>query len=151
MDATGTGILRTPDDRFVGLPDFDFAAHFVDDLEGFEGIRVHHLDEGPRPGRATVLCLHGQPTWCYLYRRMIPVFVAAGMRVIAPDFIGFGRSDKPTDESFYTFSQHRAMLCAFIERLDLQDITLVVQDWGGLLGLTLPMVMPEPRLTTATA
>jgi pimeloyl-ACP methyl ester carboxylesterase len=105
---------------------------------------VHYLDE--RPARAsgrTVLCLHGQPTWCYLYRKMIPVFAAAGHRVVAPDFLGFGRSDKPVGDATYTFMFHRALLQRFIERLDLERVTLVVQDWGGLLGLTLPMEYPD--------
>ena len=89
------------------------------------------------------LCLHGQPTWSYLYRRMIPHFLATGSRVVAPDFFGFGRSDKPADEAVYTFDFHRGSLIALIRALDLKDVTLVVQDWGGLLGLTLPMEMPE--------
>jgi len=99
------------------------------------------VDQGQ--GARTFLCLHGEPTWSYLYRRMIPPFLAAGYRVVAPDFIGFGRSDKPVEESFYTFDLHRTFLLDFIERLDLTRIALVVQDWGGLLGLTLPMEMPE--------
>ncbi len=88
-----------------------------------------------------MLCLHGQPTWSYLYRKMVPVFGSAGQRVVAPDFFGFGRSDKPIDEAFYTFSRHRAMLVEFVRALELRNVTLVVQDWGGLLGLTLPMDM----------
>jgi haloalkane dehalogenase len=106
---------------------------------------VHYLDEpptGPASGRI-VLCLHGQPTWCYLYRKMIPLFTAAGHRVVAPDFLGFGRSDKPVDDAVYTFGFHRGTLMRFIEALDLERVTLVVQDWGGLLGLTLPMEYPE--------
>jgi pimeloyl-ACP methyl ester carboxylesterase len=137
--------LRTPDDRFVGLPGFDFAPHYAEDLPGYESLRVHYLDERPAgtvSGR-TVLCLHGQPTWCYLYRKMIPLFVAAGHRVVAPDFLGFGRSDKPVDDAVYTFSFHRGMLMRFIEALGLERVTLVVQDWGGLLGLTLPMEYPD--------
>jgi haloalkane dehalogenase len=137
--------LRTPDDRFVGLPGFDFAPHYLEGLPGFESLRVHYLDERPAAtasGR-TVLCLHGQPTWCYLYRKMIPLFTAAGLRVVAPDLLGFGRSDKPVDDALYTFSFHRGLLMRFIEALDLERLTLVVQDWGGLLGLTLPMEYPE--------
>jgi pimeloyl-ACP methyl ester carboxylesterase len=135
--------LRTPDDRFDGLPDFPFAPHYTDTLNGFEGLRLHYLDEGPSSAAATFLCLHGEPTWCYLYRRMLPVFVQAEGRVIAPDFFGFGRSDKPVDGRVYHFDFHRNTLLALIEQLDLTNITLVCQDWGGILGLTLPMAMPE--------
>ena len=133
-------VLRTPDERFDGLPGFPFAPHYVDALPG---LRMHYVDEGPRTAAHTFLCLHGQPTWSYLYRRMIPAFAAAGARVIAPDLYGFGRSDKPRDEAWYTFTRHRDSLAAFIERLDLRSITLVCQDWGGILGLTLPMDMPQ--------
>jgi len=140
--APNPGVLRTPDERFADLPGFSYAPHYVATLPGFEGLRVHYLDEGPANAATTVLCLHGQPTWCYLYRKMLPVFVAAGQRVVAPDILGFGRSDKPEDEGFYTFTRHRSMLLEFVRSLDLRDITLVVQDWGGLLGLTLPMALP---------
>ena len=141
---TNTGIhLRTPDQRFSDLPGYPFAAHYLDDLDGYPGLRIHYLDEGPRNAAKTFLCLHGQPTWSYLYRRMIPIFAAAGHRVVAPDLIGFGKSDKPADEARYTFSWHRGMLMNFVERLDLSGIVLVVQDWGGLLGLTLPMDAPQ--------
>ena len=125
--------MRTPDERFAGLPGFPFAPHYVQ----WKDWRVHYLDEGK--GERTFLCLHGEPTWCYLYRRMIPGFVARGARVVAPDFVGFGRSDKAQDEALYRFDFHREFLLWFIERLQLRKITLVVQDWGGLLGLTLPM------------
>lgn len=135
--------LRTPDAAFAALPGHDFAPHWVDDLPGREGLRLHFLDEGPRDAPRTFLCLHGQPTWSYLYRKMIPVFAASGARVVAPDLFGFGRSDKPIAEDVYTFNFHRDTLIAFIERLDLKGVTLVVQDWGGLLGLTLPQVMPD--------
>ena len=104
---------------------------------------MHYVDDGPRNARRNWLCLHGQPTWSYLYRRMIPIFAGAGDRVVAPDFLGFGRSDKPADEAVYTFDFHRDSLLAFIEALDLRNIVLVVQDWGGLIGLTLPMAAPE--------
>jgi haloalkane dehalogenase len=104
---------------------------------------LHYIDEGPRAADRTWLCLHGQPTWSYLYRRMIPVFVGAGDRVVAPDFLGFGRSDKPADEATYTFDFHRYTLLGLIEALDLRNVALVVQDWGGLIGLTLPMAAPE--------
>jgi pimeloyl-ACP methyl ester carboxylesterase len=134
--------LRTPDERFAGLPGFPFAPHYVEHLPGFEGLRMHYLDEGPRDAAVTFLCLHGQPTWSYLYRRMLPVFTASGARVVAPDLFGFGRSDKPAEESWYTFTRHRDALLAFVTALDLSGVTLVVQDWGGLLGLTLPMDLP---------
>lgn len=135
--------VRTPDERFSNLPGFPFTPHYLAGLPGYEGLRVHYLDEGPAAGDGrTFLCLHGQPTWCYLYRRMIPVFVAAGHRVVAPDLYGFGRSDKPVDDAVYTFDFHRRMLLRFVAALDLQRVTLVVQDWGGLLGLTLPMEFP---------
>lgn len=135
--------LRTDDRRFANLPGFNFAPHYIEGLPGHEGLRIHYLDEGPPAADETFLCLHGQPTWSYLYRKMIPVFTAAGCRVIAPDLIGFGRSDKPVDETAYTFSFHRNMLLAFIEALDLRNVTLVCQDWGGILGLTVPPEMPE--------
>jgi len=131
--------LRTPDERFAALPGWACAPRYS---VRSDGLRLHYVDEGPRDSRRTWLCLHGQPTWSYLYRRMIPVFAASGDRVVAPDFLGFGRSDKPTDEAVYTFDFHRQTLIDLIEALDLRDICLVVQDWGGLIGLTLPMAMP---------
>lgn len=134
--------LRTPENRFMGLPDWDFEPHYIEDLPGYEGLRVHYVDEGPKDG-PVFLCLHGEPSWAYLYRKMIPVFLKAGGRVIAPDFLGFGRSDKPVDDAVYTFHFHRNFLKAFLERMDLSDICLVCQDWGGLLGLTLPMDYPD--------
>jgi haloalkane dehalogenase len=141
-----TDILRTPEERFENLPAFDFAPLYIDDLKGFEGLRMHYVDEGPADAANVFLCLHGEPTWAYLFRKMIPVFTAAGHRAVAPDFFGFGRSDKPTAEAVYTFDFHRDTLIAFVERLGLRNVTLVCQDWGGILGLTLPMQMPE-RLT----
>jgi len=135
-------ILRTPDQRFHDLPGFPWPPHDVAILRGFEGLHVHYLDEGPRDAAVTALCLHGNPSWCYLYRHMIPVFTGAGLRVVAPDLIGFGRSDKPADPAWHTFDKHRAMLMRFIEELDLKNVLLVCQDWGGLLGLTLPHEMP---------
>lgn len=129
--------MRTPEARFASLPGFPYAPRYLE----WRGLRTHYADEGR--GERTFLCLHGEPTWSYLYRRMIPPFLASGARVVAPDFPGFGRSDKPVEEAFYTFATHRAFLLEFVERLDLARITLVVQDWGGLLGLTLPMEMPE--------
>jgi pimeloyl-ACP methyl ester carboxylesterase len=129
--------MRTPDERFANLPGFAWAPHYLE----WRGLRAHYLDEGPREARV-LLALHGEPTWSYLYRRMIPPFLAAGWRVVAPDFIGFGRSDKPEDEAFYSFDMHRAFLLDFVERMDLRRVALAVQDWGGLLGLTLPMEAP---------
>jgi haloalkane dehalogenase len=139
-------VLRTPDDRFARLPGWVYAPRYVDDLHGYEGLRMHYVDEGPRDAQTTFVCLHGEPTWGYLYRKMIPVFLEAGHRVIAPDFFGFGRSDKPVDDATYTFAFHRDALKRFLERFDLSQVCLVVQDWGGLLGLTLPMDYPE-RIT----
>ena len=138
-----TANLRTPDVRFAGLQGYPFAPHYVDDLPTLPGLRMHYLDEGRRDAAKTFLCLHGQPTWSYLYRRMIPVFVGAGHRVIAPDLAGFGKSDKPADDGSYTFAFHRGLLHDLVLRLDLRNIVLVVQDWGGLLGLTLPMLDPD--------
>lgn len=135
--------LRTPDDRFTDLPGFDFTPHYVDTLPGYTGLRGHYLDEGDPASDEVFLCLHGEPSWCYLYRKMIPVFTAAGARVIAPDWLGFGRSDKPVDDAVYSFDFHRDYMLALIRHLDLRNITLVCQDWGGVLGLTLPMAMPE--------
>ena len=135
--------LRTPDERFENLPGYDFAPNYVDDLPGYEGLRVHYLEEGTIESLQTFLCLPGEPTWAYLYRHMIPVFAASGARVVVPDWLGFGRSDKPTRDELYTFHFHRDMMLALINRLDLFNITLVVQDWGGILGLTLPYEMPE--------
>lgn len=135
--------LRTPDTQFKGLPGFNFAPNYVEDILGYEGLRGHYLDEGPADAKEVFLCLHGEPSWSYLYRKMIPIFVAAGIRVIAPDWLGFGRSDKPVDDSVHTFDFHRNYMLAFIKHLDLQSVTLVCQDWGGVLGLTLPMAMPD--------
>ncbi|MEM1363093.1 MAG: haloalkane dehalogenase [Pseudomonadota bacterium] len=135
--------LRTPDTRFENLPGFTFTPHYLDSLPGYEGLRGHYLDEGDPDAKEVFLCLHGEPSWSYLYRKMIPVFAAAGLRVIAPDWLGFGRSDKPTDDDVYSFDFHRTYMLALIRHLDLQNVTLVCQDWGGVLGLTLPMEMPE--------
>jgi tRNA(adenine34) deaminase len=141
--------LRTPDERFDGLPGYPWAPHYLSDLPSLGGLRMHYLDEGPTLRQAqgdrplTWLCLHGNPAWSYLYRKMVPVFLGSGARVVAPDLIGFGRSDKPKKDSAHTFAWHRQVLLEFIARLDLKNIVLVVQDWGGLLGLTLPMEAPE--------
>ncbi|SHG79573.1 haloalkane dehalogenase [Ferrimonas marina] len=135
--------VRTPDARFASLPDYPFSPNYFEGQGDYQGLRGHYLDEGPKDAEEVFLCLHGQPTWSYLYRKMIPHFVAAGARVIAPDLLGFGRSDKPVDEATYDFHFHRNYLLSFIEALDLRNVTLVCQDWGGLLGLTLPMEAPE--------
>ena len=135
-------VLRTPDERFTALVDWPFTPRYLDDLAGYEGLRAHYVDEGPKDG-ITFLCLHGEPSWAYLYRHMAKVFLEAGHRVVAPDMFGFGRSDKPVDDAVYTFHFHRNMLKAFIEQLDLKNICLVCQDWGGLLGLTLPQDMTD--------
>ncbi|MEL7028440.1 MAG: haloalkane dehalogenase [Pseudomonadota bacterium] len=138
--------LRTPDERFANLPGWSFTPHYVDDLPGYEGLRMHYIDEGPADAAATFVCLHGEPSWSYLYRKMTPVFLKAGARVIAPDLYGFGRSDKPVDDATYTFEFHRDALICFLERMDLTNVCLAVQDWGGILGLTLPMAFPD-RIT----
>ena len=135
--------LRTPEDNFKNLYNFPFEPNYLDDLKGFEGLRMHYIDVGPKNSNLVFLCLHGQPTWSYLYRKMIPIFTSAGYRSVAPDFFGFGRSDKPVEDEVYTFDFHRNFLIEFIERLDLKNIVLVCQDWGGILGLTLPMDMPK--------
>ena len=129
--------LRTPDDRFAGLPGYTFAPHWH---EHASGLRMHYLDEGG--GDDVFLCLHGQPSWSYLYRTMIPIFARAG-RVVAPDLFGFGKSDKPTSQDTYTFDFHRQSLVDLIVALDLRNVTLVCQDWGGLLGLTIPPFMAD--------
>ena len=136
-------LLRTPEERFADLPGYPFRANYIDDLEGFDGLRIHYLDEGPADAERVFLCLHGQPTWSYLYRHMIPVFTGAGHRVVAPDLAGFGKSDKPAEDAAYTFIFHRDVLLRLVQGLDLRKVVLVVQDWGGLLGLTLPMDAPE--------
>ena len=123
-------VLRTPDERFEKLPGYDFEPHYVE----IKGLRVHYLDEGPADA-APVLLLHGEPSWCYLYRKLIPVLTAAGHRAVAPDFIGFGRSDKPAGRDDYTYQLHVDVMAAFVGQLGLHDITLVCHDWGGLIGL----------------
>jgi len=131
--------VRTPEDRFAGLPGYPWQPRYLADLPSLAALRLHYLDEGPASAPRTWLCLHGNPAWSYLYRKMIPVFLAAGDRVVAPDLIGFGRSDKPKREAAHTFRWHREVLLELVERLDLRGVVMVVQDWGGLLGLTLPM------------
>ena len=131
--------LRTPDDRFANLPGYSFAPHYV--TVG-DGLRMHYVDEGPRDA-APVLMLHGEPSWSYLYRKMIPPIAAAGQRAIAPDLVGFGRSDKPVRREDYTYQRHVDWMRALVEALDLRRITLVCQDWGGLIGLRLVAEHPE--------
>lgn len=132
-------VHRTPDSRFEGLPGFAFAPHY---LELKDGLRLHYLDEGPQDGQP-VLMLHGEPTWCYLWRHMIGPVAAAGYRVLAPDLIGFGKSDKPTDRAAYSYAGQVAWLREWIEALDLRGIVLACQDWGSLIGLRLVAEMPE--------
>ena len=131
-------VVRTPDERFEALPDFPFEPHYVEIDDGEGGrLRVHYVDEGPRDGH-TVLLLHGEPSWCFLYRHIIPQLVDGGCRVIAPDLVGFGKSDKPTEKSDYTYNRHvNWMQAAIIDHLDISDATFFGQDWGGLIGLRL--------------
>ena len=135
--------LRTPEERFATLPGHPWQPRYLADLPSLAGLRLHYVDEGPPAAPRTWLCLHGNPSWSYLYRKMIPVFLAAGDRVVAPDLVGFGRSDKPKREAAHSFRWHREVLLELVERLDLHDVVLVVQDWGGLLGLTLPMAAEQ--------
>jgi haloalkane dehalogenase len=125
-------ILRTPDERFADLPGYPFEPHYVE----VGGLRIHYVDEGP-PDADPVLLLHGEPSWSYLYRKMVPVLTAAGHRVVAPDLVGFGRSDKPAQRDDYTYQRHVDWTMGFLEALDLRRITLFGHDWGGLIGLRL--------------
>jgi haloalkane dehalogenase len=138
--------LRTADERFANLPGYPFAPHYTET----DGIRVHYVDEGPRDA-APVLMLHGEPSWSYLYRKMIPIVVAAGHRAIAPDLVGFGRSDKPVRREDYTYQRHVDWLRHVLTALDLRNVTLVCQDWGGLLGLRLVADHPERFARVVTA
>ena len=138
--------LRTPDAAFNDLPDYPWQPNYISDLPTLAGLRMHYLDEqGEHAGVSalTFLCLHDSPSWSYLYRKMIPVFLAAGHRVVAPDLIGFGKSDKPKKDSFHQFDFHRQSLLELVERLDLKNVVLVLQDGGGSLGLSLPMAAPQ--------
>jgi haloalkane dehalogenase len=136
-------VLRTPDERFADLPGYDFEPHYltVRDADGAD-LRIHHLDEGPAAG-APVLLMHGEPSWSYLYRRIVPGLAARGHRVIAPDLVGFGRSDKPASRTDHTYERHVAWMSAWLLRLDLPALTLFCQDWGGLIGLRLVAAFPE--------
>jgi haloalkane dehalogenase len=131
-------ILRTADERFSNLPGYPFEPHYLE----ADGQRIHYVDEGPSSA-APVLMLHGEPSWSYLYRKMIPVFVSAGLRAVAPDLVGFGRSDKPANRQDYTYERHVNWITGFIQKLDLRGITLVCQDWGGLIGLRVAAEHPE--------
>ena len=136
-------VLRTPDDCFDKLPDYPFEPHYFDIGEpGDQVLRLHYVDEGPAEA-PVVLCLHGEPSWSFLYRKMIPVFSGAGNRVLAPDLIGFGKSDKPADQEDYSYARHVSWIRTWIEALDLHSITLLGQDWGGLIGLRLLTEMPQ--------
>jgi haloalkane dehalogenase len=130
-------VLRTPDERFRDLPGYSFTPNYLDVPDGEGGsLRVHYLDEGPR-GSDTVLLMHGEPSWSYLYRKMVPTIVAEGFRAVAPDLVGFGRSDKPAHRDDYTYQRHVDWMQALIDHMNLINITLVCQDWGGLIGLRL--------------
>ncbi|HEV2149244.1 MAG TPA: haloalkane dehalogenase [Longimicrobiaceae bacterium] len=131
-------ILRTPEERFADLPDYPFAPRYTE----VDGLRIHHVEEGPADADP-VLLLHGEPTWSYLYRRMIPVLAAAGHRAVAPDLVGFGRSDKPAERSAYSYDRHVEWIKAWIAARDLRRITLVGQDWGSLIGLRLVAELPD--------
>jgi len=135
--------VRTPEERFKNIPNFPYKPHYIENLKGYEDLRMAYYDEGPKDSNEVFLCLHGEPTWSFLYRKMIPVFLEGGYRVIAPDFFGFGRSDKPINDKIYTFDFHRNSLIEFIKLLDLDNMTIVGQDWGGIFGLTLPMEFPN--------
>ncbi len=136
-------VLRTPESRFDNLPDFPFAPHYLELPSGEGGtLRMHYVDEGPRQAE-TVLMLHGEPSWSFLYRKVIRAVHDGGLRAVAPDLIGFGRSDKPAARKDYTYQRHVDWVWAFIEALDLRGVTLLCQDWGGLIGLRLVAEHPE--------
>jgi len=136
-------VLRTPDERFENLSGFPFEPHYLEIVDADLGrLRIHYVDEGPAHGPA-VLCLHGEPTWSYLYRKMIPLFAEAGFRVLAPDLIGFGRSDKPSERSDYSYSKHVRWMSDWLVAMGLCDVTLLGQDWGGLIGLRMLAEQPE--------
>ena len=133
-----TQVLRTPEARFANLPDFAYTPHYTE----IGGVRIAHIDEGPRDA-PTVLLMHGEPTWSFLYRKMIPVLLDAGMRVVAPDLVGFGRSDKPANKSDYSYLAHVQWMSAWLQAKDLQNVTLFCQDWGSLIGLRMVAEAPE--------
>jgi haloalkane dehalogenase len=138
MEDAKMKLLRTPEERFANLPGFPFAPHYTE----LDGLRVHHVDEGP-PNAPVVLMLHGEPSWSYLYRKMIPVFVDAGYRAVASDLVGFGRSDKPAEREDYTYQRHVDWMWQWLAAVDLHHVTLVCQDWGSLIGLRLVAEHPE--------
>jgi haloalkane dehalogenase len=129
-------VFRTPDERFENLPGYEYEPHYVE----VDGLRLHHIDEGSGP---TVLCFHGEPDWSYLYRHMVDALVASGQRVVCPDLVGFGKSDKPTDQDWYTYERHVEFVTRHLEQIDLQDVTVVVQDWGGPIGLRWAVEHPD--------
>ncbi|MCL4147532.1 UNVERIFIED_CONTAM: hypothetical protein GTU68_002195, partial [Idotea baltica] len=131
--------ITTPEDRFANLPDYPFSPNY---LEVGDGMKMHYVDEGPKDG-SIVLLLHGEPSWSFLYRKMIPVFVEAGYRAIAPDLMGFGKSDKPTKKEDYTYARHLTWVTNLAHQLDLQNISLFCQDWGGLIGLRMATAEPD--------
>ena len=129
-------VFRTPDERFENLPGYDFEPHYAE----LHGLRLHWVDEG---AGQPIVCFHGEPTWSYLYRKMLPPLVAGGNRVICPDYAGFGRSDKPTEQGWYTYDRHVELMSQLLGGLDLRDATVVVQDWGGPIGLRWAMENPD--------
>jgi haloalkane dehalogenase len=129
-------VFRTPDERFAGLPGYDFEPHYAE----VDGLRLHYLDEGEGD---PIVCFHGEPTWSYLYRKMLPPLVAGGYRVICPDYAGFGRSDKPTERGWYTYDRHVELMTLLLDGLELTDATVVVQDWGGPIGLRWAVQNPD--------
>jgi haloalkane dehalogenase len=143
--------LRTPDDRFRNLPGYPFDPNYVEVSDGEGGsLRIHYVDEGLKEADP-VLLMHGEPSWSYLYRKMIPIVLDAGHRVVAPDLVGFGRSDKPVNQEDYTYERHVDWMQAWLDELDLQGITLVCQDWGGLIGLRLVAANPDRFARVVTA
>lgn len=142
-------ILRTPDERFNGLSDWPYEPRYTEVAiessgpQSNETLRIHHVDVGDAGARETILCMHGEPTWGYLYRKMIPVFTAAGHRVVVPDLVGFGRSDKPSATTDYTYERHVEWMSQWLEANDFRHLTLVCQDWGGLIGLRLATAFPD--------
>lgn len=134
----GGKAIRTPDSYFENLPDYNFQANYVE----IQGYRIHYVDEGPRDGQV-VLLMHGQPSWSYLYRHMIPLLANAGYRVIAPDNVGFGKSDKPVDQSLHSYQMHVDVMSGFIDAVNIQNATLFAQDWGGLIGLRVVEQKPD--------